>query len=200
MELKTKFMYSNDPRFVYKFIYKLSGYCYYANHYTKIIRNGEFLTLSRVLNGNGELINYNNDIQIYIGIFKNDVPYGTYVSIKCDPPYYQVDNNIYICNATKINYENIDPKVLQVKPSFGPKYEIKNKLFQTKGFTSKPFKLKECIFAQILVENGQLIKYTLINEPKYKGCYILDKEHKLYKDIFDDKWKKYEIHEFNENP
>ena len=68
-------MYSNDPRFIFKAIRSFGGFCYYANHYEKIIRDGCFLSVSRCLNGPDRLINYNDrKILITIGTFVEDVP------------------------------------------------------------------------------------------------------------------------------
>lgn len=108
-------MHSNEPRFIFKAIRSFEGFCYYANHYEKIIRDGCFLSASRCLNGPGRLINYNNkklsEILITIGTFVEDVPNSPYTVIVSEYPFYQIydvelgkeknNNQTYYCDAVQ---------------------------------------------------------------------------------------------------
>lgn len=71
---------------------KIDGFCYYSNHYDQLIRDGCFLPGSGCLNGEGTLINYKNDnILIPIGVFKEDVHTGIYITIISKPPFYETN-------------------------------------------------------------------------------------------------------------
>lgn len=183
MEMKYTLMHSNDPRFVYNIIRSFGGFCYYANHYEKIIRDGYFLSGTRSLNGPGRIINYNNcQIIMVIGNFIDDKPIGNYTMILSEYPYYQnIYNNLnitekygnktYFCHANQKKYIQNNNDVLLIDEFI--------------------------IFLKLTVRKGQLIDCEYIetpNESKLKPCNELS-----FNDIFNTKWKDTEIHKYDEH-
>ena len=171
MEMRYKLMSSNDPRIIYKYIYSFSGYCYYANHYDRIIRDGIFLTGSRSLNGFGQIIDYKNNIIIKTGEFKNDKPIGSYQLIETYQPFYKgkkINTNRleYYCDAVQKNilYDETNCKYFDSNESD-----------------------KSDIFLRLVVDNGKLLECSITNIPTWheKSKFSVVE----FKQIFNDKWK-----------
>ena len=96
MEIICNLIYSNDPRIAYNIIYRYTGYGYYANHYTKIIKKGYFTSSSRNITGVGYIIKYSDDkIVINIGDFISDIPNQQNKILST------VDTNLYLHHGTK---------------------------------------------------------------------------------------------------
>jgi hypothetical protein len=195
MEMKYDLMYSNDPRFIFKAIRNFGGFCYYANHYEKIIRDGCFLSESRCLNGPGRLINYNDrKILITIGTFVEDVPISPYTVIVSEYPFYQIydvelgkaknDNQTYYCDAVQKNYTPI-----QFSPT-GDTTELN--ITQFKEVKDNNYKK----FIELTTYRGQLIDCDYANMPSdiKKSTYTT----LCFDDIFNNDWKIDEIHKFDE--
>lgn len=161
MEMKHYLMWCNDPRVIYKDIRHFGGYCYYANHYEKIIRDGTFLSGSRQLNGNGILINYANNIKITIGKFNNDNPVESYTTIISHGNFYKSpEPNFYYCNANKKEY-------MQIKRCDIVETNLVN-------FFDIAIKIK--------VINGQLINYNMTDD-NFEDYTIIS-----YNNIFNNAW------------
>ena len=176
MEMRYKLMSSNDPRIIYKNMLNFSGFCYYANHYDKIIRDGIFLTGSRYLNGFGQLIEYKNNIIITTGDFKDDIPVGSYQLLKSFPPFY-VGKNLF--NARQNTKREYFCGAVQ-----------KNILYDINA--SKYFNLnnadKTNTFLRLVVDDGKLLECECVDIPTWheKSKY----ETVQFIDIFNDQWKK----------
>ena len=164
MEIIFPLIRSNDPRFIYRYIKEIRGYGKYANHYEKIIRIGFFISGSRKLNGEGELIDYKNNITITNAVFQEDNPINRNFKIVSEQPYYINKNatfpskkRCYYGTATKKIYiNNISKSILYILIKF-------------------------------VIDNGKLVEYNIVDN--IENIYDKTKFNSvLFSDIFNDRW------------
>jgi hypothetical protein len=162
MEMRFNLTLSNDPRFITKIIKGKSCILYFANYYTKIIKDGLMFNDELI---KGKLINYNNNITIIEGEFQKDKPINKYTEI--------IGENIYMPH-NKTNHNNHNKKQLFYCDAVIYNCEI------TKTHNKKTF-IKDIIL-QIIVENGMLLTCDI-----FKGIYNIH-EYQKHIHVFNNNW------------
>lgn len=190
MEIKEcgSMMYSNDQRFVEKFLNNINGKYWIYDYKNKTIKHGNFLN-NKNLNGNCILITYDNyNITITYGEFTNGNSHfslgilnSIYTLIESQNPYFIYNNNKINADGTFIN--EVEYYCFGIKKKYkytqnGP-IEIENSDVFIRFFI-KPFNGIGIVVTNAIVIN----ELPITSHEMYEAHYTYPTLQQLLEDIF----------------